>query len=323
MECYDTEAVTALLSTIGHGLGRPSFSHLTDLRLAVPTTRDVGVLGTALAPATKASLRHLLLIITDRTGAGGAFGLSSHQHEEGNDDGAGSFEEYPVNMPSNWQYEYPNRAPHHETAFWCFIAACSNLESLGIQATHYLDLDQLGDFRPRRGLKVLSLSRLWTSTGSLLQLLSTGATGDGAGRPWSPIRRVNMDDVKIKAPPPWRGEDALTTETWARVFGHLEEQCAELQFCRAVHLSYFKAHPAFCPRKTGFAAPRKPWSWYTADGFALDNLVRMLVQRAGGPMAYPDDATECLGLKYMPLDDASAGELEERAALAESTCSPS
>lgn len=323
VECYDNEAVDALLNTIGYGLGRPSFSHLTDLRLAVPTTRDVGLLGTALAPATKASLRHLLLVITDRTGAGGTFGLSGQQHEEGNDDGAGSFEQYPANMPSNWQYAYPNRAPRYEAAFWRFIAECGNLESLGIQATHYLDLDQLADFRPRRGLKVLSLSRLWTSTHTLLQLLSAGP-----GRPRSPIRRVNLDDVKIKAPPPGAGAaDALATETWARVFGHLAAAappCAALQLCRAAHLGYLQAHPAFCPRpRGGDAARRKPWSRHAADALALEALTRLLVQRAGGPVAYPDDATECLGLKEMPLDDASARALEERVAFPGSSCSPS
>lgn len=323
VECYDNEAVDALLNTLGYGLSRPSFSHLTDLRLAVPTTRDVGLLGTALAPATKASLRHLLLIITDRTGASGAFSLSGHQNEEGNDDGDGRFEQYTTNMPSNRQYIYPNRAPCHEAAFWRFIAECGNLESLGIQATHYLDLDQLADFRPGRGLKAVSLSRLWTSTHSLLQLLSAGATEEGEGRSRSPIRRINLDDVKIKAPPPRCRADPLATETWARVFVHLAEACTELQFCRAAHLSYFKAHPAFCPRKSSCAARRKPWSRHAADGLAMEALLQILVRRAGGPMAYPDDATECLGLEEISLDDASARELEERAAFPDSSCSPS
>lgn len=158
-----TKSASEILDTLQYGLKCAAFASLSSLDLEVPTTHDVGQLAMALGPDVRGRLRHLRLVIVDRTGPSGSYDYFS---EEGNWDGALTQEDAPeLNyFPSNWQVKYPNQ--QHQDKMFDLVNSCRNLESLEIKATQFLDLDMLAD-KWSLNLRVLSLARFWTTASSL------------------------------------------------------------------------------------------------------------------------------------------------------------
>ncbi|TID00169.1 hypothetical protein CH35J_005329 [Colletotrichum higginsianum] len=268
-QCYDMQGVEEVVATIQYGLRSPALHHLVDLSLSLPSTWHVGQLGSALSQDARDRLCHLQLVIVDETGPSGS--LSYTLGEDGNDNGDMTSVLESSYAPSNVQVAYPNR--EHQAELWRFVASCRNLESLAIEATHYLQLEQL-DWSPplgSRGLKNILMRRMWASASSIRRLLSTSS--GSKTRP--AVRRVVLDDVKIYA----------DGGNWEVVFNHLRTNCPDLELVRAEQLSYFSEHPRY-------AHNNRPWenfaNVWTADNAEDNNdtsylhmINKMMIQRSG------------------------------------------
>ncbi|KAI3538935.1 hypothetical protein CSPX01_09258 [Colletotrichum filicis] len=156
--CYDMQGVDEVLATVKHGLTSPGFQHLVDLSFAVPSTWHIGQLAGGLSQDARDRLRKLRLVIVDETGPSGSAQYT--KIEEENNDGDRTTILGSV-APSNVQATYPNR--EHQDALWALVASCPKLEALGIEATHYLNLDLQQWNNPRfesKYLRDLSLRRI-------------------------------------------------------------------------------------------------------------------------------------------------------------------
>ncbi|KAI0420101.1 hypothetical protein F5X98DRAFT_52554 [Xylaria grammica] len=277
--CYDVALFDMTMDTLLFGLRSPAFQHLVDLRLALPGTHDVGRLAVGIPENVKQQLKHLYLEIVDCTGPGGS---DEYVHDQGiflegiEDpfyDGTQTNIEESASLPSNMQIQYPNRDHQHEV--WAFIEACNNLESLSLFCTHYLSLDRL-NWTPGpnfRGLRALSLGRVYANASTLIELLAArghGETDDVAAR------RVHFEDVKIYRD---GGE-------WATVFSWLAEACPRLEFFRVWDVGYFSTHPYFSPPVL-IGGTQEIWTESRMDFERLQALLHDLVRKAGGASQYP------------------------------------
>ncbi|KZL81701.1 hypothetical protein CI238_08561 [Colletotrichum incanum] len=268
-QCYDMQGVSEVIATLQYGLRSSAFCHLVDLSLMVPSTWHAGQLGDALSQDAKDRLSHLRLVIVDETGPSGS--VEYIRVEEGNYDGDLDTILTSGHAPSNVQVAYHNK--DYQNDLWCFVASCQNLKSLAIEATHYLQLDLL-DWNPTsgsRGLRNISLRRVWASVSSIRRLLSASS---GSTMP-AAIQRVALDDVKIY-------EDG---GNWDEVFDHLLARCPDLQIFCVTQLSYFTGHPRY-------EHNNKPWENYSSvwteyddennnDRKLLHMINKKMIQRAG------------------------------------------
>ncbi|TQN66068.1 hypothetical protein CSHISOI_09361, partial [Colletotrichum shisoi] len=276
-QCYDVQGVDEVVATIQYGLRSPALYHLVDLSLSLSSTWHVGQLGSALSQDARDRLCHLQLVIVDETGPSGS--LSYTLGEDGNDNGDMTSVLDSSYAPSNLQVAYPNR--EYQAELWRFVASCRNLESLAIEATHYLQLEQL-DWSPplgSRGLKNILLRRMWANVSSIRRLLSTSS-----GSKLSPAvrrltcdtnRRVVLDDVKIYA----------DGGNWEAVFNHLRTNCLDLELLRAEQLTYFSKHPRYVYNNRPWESFANVW---TVDNAEVNNDTRylhminkMMVQQSG------------------------------------------
>ncbi|OHW91964.1 hypothetical protein CSPAE12_09422 [Colletotrichum incanum] len=277
-QCYDMQGVSEVIATLQYGLRSSAFCHLVDLSLMVPSTWHAGQLGDALSQDAKDRLSHLRLVIVDETGPSGS--VEYIRVEEGNYDGDLDTILTSGHAPSNVQVAYHNK--DYQNDLWCFVASCQNLKSLAIEATHYLQLDLL-DWNPTsgsRGLRNISLRRVWASVSSIRRLLSASS---GSTMP-AAIQRVALDDVKIY-------EDG---GNWDEVFDHLLARCPDLQIFCVTQLSYFTGHPRY-------EHNNKPWENYSSvwteyddennnDRKLLHMINKKMIQRAGSSRYnYPEN----------------------------------
>lgn len=216
-----------MMDTIRYGLESPAFQYLTSLDLAVPTTYDVVQLARAINSTVREQLRSIRIAITDCTGPSGS---SQYSCEEDNWDGEETSFEESGYLPSNWHAKHPNRK--HQDEMFAFINSCRNLESLCLEATQYLDLDN-ANLKLATGLKVLSLSRFSTSTLSLIRLI-TAVT-----------QRVLLYDIKIYE----------SGGQWYEVFRHTRLNCPRLDYFQMYQLSYFHGH-------SSYEHNNRPWENY-------------------------------------------------------------
>ncbi|KAH8885646.1 hypothetical protein GQ53DRAFT_845316 [Thozetella sp. PMI_491] len=275
-ECYDMQALDEMISTIQYGLSRPGLAHLTDLRLELPSPRDVGRLAEALAPEARGRLQHLHIEIMDSTGPNGRMAEfpDPEDHIIFDEDDDNLWRSW--SPPSNVQESYPNRACQGQ--LWALVASCPNLESLGIRATHFLQLDLL-DWKPAanaKGLQTLVLNRLWTDVESLLRLFMA--------RPES-LRRIALGSIKLYA----------DGGHWADVFRTLHRECTNLDYCDIVSLTYFSQHERFKPPASMYTSAfmrmkHLVWSKCDEEEEALSALKSWLVEKAGGRERYPSVA---------------------------------
>jgi len=177
----------------------PSYAHkfpfLTELRLALPCTYDFAALNKAMSDDATRRLRHLYLEYVDATGPGGDRSYLIWAEDENADDGDDGF------PPSNLQEEYPNY--DYMPDICDLVGRCSNLESLGLHATHFLNLDHL-DWKPSgTGLKNIYIHRAMIHVGTLKKILSA-ADGESSN-----LAAMKLSYVQ------------LLDHTWADVFDHL------------------------------------------------------------------------------------------------------
>lgn len=192
----DLFAISEVRNTLC-SLFSPSYAHnfpfLTELRLALPCTYDFAALNEAMSDEATQRLRHLYIEYLDASGPGGGGKLLSwHDHIIGLS---------PDVCSSNLQEEYPN--PKYMSDVCKLIGRCTNLESLGVRATHPLHLDEL-DWKPRKkDLKNFYIYRAVVRYDTLKRLFSNA---DG-----EPVTDVAMT----------LGHIQLLDYTWAKVFERL------------------------------------------------------------------------------------------------------
>jgi hypothetical protein len=262
-KCYDMKDVDSILVTVQAGLRSPALQSLVDLRLSVPCTRDIGVLVNGMSSKARNQLRHLSLQIKDATGPSGDEDYS--RTEEDNDDGLleDAFES--GFCPSNVQVAYPNRK--HQDEIWNFVGSCSNLESLSLEFTHYLDLGRLRWLKSETspGLRVLRLSRMYTNVASVVELLSPHPQ---VGRQ-SVLRRLFLSDLKAQ------------TEggNWITLVRHLGDNCPDLEFCTLTQLTYFTNHPRFQRNNRIWENVRSVWTEDKEEEKAIEDLLETLTEK--------------------------------------------
>lgn len=257
-----------MLETIKYGLQSPAFSSLVDLRLKIPTTHDVGILADALSIDARQRLRHLQIDIVDATGPSGS---RDYMCEEDNWDGAITTYLASMYLPSQRQHKSPNRK--YQDELFAFVASCRNLESLGMAATHYLEIEKL-DWKPLRGLKVLSLNRFWAYDWALIKLLSPPP--DSSLEP--AIVRVNFEDIKLD----------VKSGDWSNVLRFLRLQCPDLEYSHFFQCTYFGEHPNYEHNNRPWENVSMIWTDSKTDKDELDELAKILAAKAGGPTYYPD-----------------------------------
>ncbi|CAH0018799.1 unnamed protein product [Clonostachys rhizophaga] len=94
---------------------------------------------------------------------------------------------------SNVQRQFPNQGC--QDAMWDFVASCPNLSCLCIMAIQFLDVGRL-DWKKShnsRGLKVLSLDRVWVSVAAIKSLLQPHSTSSAPPA----LRRINLYEAKM------------------------------------------------------------------------------------------------------------------------------
>lgn len=257
-----------MLKTIQYGLRSSGFSSLVDLRLEVPTTHDVGTLADALSLDARQRLRHLQIDIVDATGPSGS---RDYMCEEYNWDGDATGYLNSMYLPSTRQHKFPNRK--HQGELFAFVSSCRNLESLGLAATHYLEIEKL-DWKPLRGLKVLSLNRFWAHDWALIKLLSPP--------PDSPLKpaivRVNFQDVKLD----------VESGDWSNVLRFLRLQCPDLEYSHFRQCTYFEEHPNHEHNNRPWENVSMIWTDSKTDSDEHNELAKVLAAKAGGSVYYPD-----------------------------------
>ncbi|OLN81215.1 hypothetical protein CCHL11_07367 [Colletotrichum chlorophyti] len=274
-ECYDMQGLEETMSSIQYGLRSPALQHLVDLSLEVPSTWHVGELAKTLSSGARDRLTRLRLVIVDATGPCGSPWYVIH--EQGHNDSTTTEISGYGYAPGNVQVAYPNQ--ENQDSLWDLVASCKNLESLAVEASHYLDLNRLNR-KPApksRGLRNLSLYRIRTNVSSILKLLSATP---GSDLPPA-ARRVNLEHVKIHS----------DGGNWEKVFDYLRTRCPNLELFRACQLTYFSEHPRFEYNHR----PHENYSViWTAQGLEGNNdeksvarLYRKMVQKVGKPERYP------------------------------------
>ncbi|KAH7150209.1 hypothetical protein B0J13DRAFT_285525 [Dactylonectria estremocensis] len=182
-------------------------------------------------------LNHLYIQILDQTGVAGCHEwLAAIPFDDADAWDRTAKQDFNSTTPypfSNVNYDYPNS--DFEYGIWDFVATCPNLESLGIEATQYLDLTlfTFGENPAQLPLHVLTLSRIYVTVSSLLQLRTRGTQLLPHWEyPEWPLQRLSLKDVKIHE---YGGE-------WSEVFDFLNDYCPNLEAVCLHLLTYFYDH---------------------------------------------------------------------------------
>ncbi|VUC30895.1 unnamed protein product [Clonostachys rosea] len=271
---YDMEVIDLCMAFFQNTLASPSFQYLTDLTLDLPCTYHVGEFAKGLDQQARDRLLHLKIGIKDCTGDVGC-----RDHLQIRESGEPGERDGDVQRPntypfSNVQRQFPNQGC--QDAMWDFVASCPNLLSLCIEATQFLDLDRM-DWKKSpnsRGLRVLSLDRVWVSVSSVKSLLQPHSTSSAAPA----LRRINFHEVKMH------------TEggNWEDLFVHLREACPDLECSRMHQLTYFTHHDRYEENTTPHENVSDVWSTEETDLEELSSLVETLTKKAGGEEFYPE-----------------------------------
>ncbi|KAH7129055.1 hypothetical protein EDB81DRAFT_846022 [Dactylonectria macrodidyma] len=271
-QCYDTVALDEIAATIQYGLASAAIEHLVQLRLQIPCTHDIHRFTHTMSSEARGRLRHLAVCIMDETDLAGNSRIENTADSDDDVvDGVTSGGDIPA---SNLQAEFSNRA--HQKHLWDFVASCPNLESLHIKATQYLDMDQLKWPKPSqsRGIRALSLERVWTSIPSIIELLRPHPESKGSAQ----LRFIDLQDVKVYA----GGGD------WSDLFTYLGSDCPNLALCVVEQLTYFSAHPNYESIGRIWENYSEIWSQRDEDMDELRELTRQLIRKAGGKGSYSE-----------------------------------
>ncbi|CAH0033984.1 unnamed protein product [Clonostachys rhizophaga] len=278
---YDMEVVNSSISFFKNALSSPVFSHLTDLRLHLPCTHNVGQTCEGLGQDARNQILHLEICIVDASGVSG-------QREHLFLDNPGDYMELDGDVHiynsvpySNMQREFSNQ--QHQDELWEFVGSCPNLQSLHIVGTNFLDLDRLHWKKSpdSRGLRVLSLERVWVSSSSLEALLLPSPS---VAHTTPQLRRICLGDVKLH-------DDG---GNWEDIFNNLREGYPELEISSMQQLTYFQSHPRYASLQSPWSNFWKVESEEESELRAMYALAEHLAERAGGWDYYPQECHESL-----------------------------
>ncbi|CAG9991070.1 unnamed protein product [Clonostachys byssicola] len=278
-ESYIMDIVRRLSREVRYGLGTEAFACLQDLRVSLPGTYDVKFYLSGMSQAARDRLKNLFIGIQDATGAAGCHEYIRHPWTRTEDldgtvlDSRGTVLQNP---PSRLQLYRTNR--HYQYHVWEFISSCHNLTSLGVKATHYLDLRNLTQesYSRLHGLKELYLSRVYVDMKSILRLLLP--------KEWdkttpASLQNLTLADVKMH---PDGG-------TWCQVMQFLSDHCANLDYLSLSRLSYFCDHPRACPRDQMHRKPAEIIATRNEEDIeSARRIVERFLRREGGILNYPD-----------------------------------
>jgi hypothetical protein len=253
----------------------PSYAHnfrfLTELRLALPCTYDFAALNKAMSDEATRRLRHLYLEYVDATGPGGDSSYLGWAEDENGYDGDEDF------LPSNLQKKHLNYDYMPDVCK--LVSRCSNLESLGLHATHYLNLDEL-DWKPvSTGLKNIYIYRAIVHFNTLKKLLSA-ADGESC----------NIVAMKL-------GYVQLLDHTWAEIFDHLVRAGA-MKYFNIEDLNYaHRGVSAHLRRFNGRLWENSDtiWTENAVDEDRLQDVVKKVLDAGGLVGRYLDEAAELAG----------------------------
>ncbi|CAH0045765.1 unnamed protein product [Clonostachys solani] len=251
VDCIDLQIMKNITATLQYGFLSPALSSLTDLSLHLPCTHNVGEVVSCLHQTARDRLKHFDIGITDQTGQfGDKFTVRDEEDEDAIPHDHNEFLQSPL------QDLYPNT--EHQGPLWEFIAACPNLESLAVNATHFLDLDYLTErnIPISKRLKVLWLHRVYASVPSLKALM--GRNGEKL-----PIQRVRLDEVKIH----------VDGGFWYDLFSFLMEDGHNLEFASFDQLTYFRGHPSYYPLSRSWKNNDDLWSMSRRDREYIHKLL--------------------------------------------------
>ncbi|VUC26878.1 unnamed protein product [Clonostachys rosea] len=249
---YDPDVANSYVEAVAHCFHQTNSSgRITSLQLKVPSTYHAAQAFKAVLPDRPLQLQNLLVEILDSSGKSGSRDYLMESYKD-DDDVDGTSEETEIDEEaldynasfnrSHLQRRYPNR--RHQKELWDCISPCINLETLSIQGTHYLDLDQLAWPKSSAwaGLRVLSLGRLYSGVTKIEKLIRL------FGRP-ARLEKLIIDDVKMP----------LNGGVWGAVLYLLQEECSKLEFFFVYNLGYF----VDCGMGCGLSSPE--------DGTVIDS----------------------------------------------------
>ncbi|CAH0027018.1 unnamed protein product [Clonostachys rhizophaga] len=278
-ESYNFDVIRGLSREFEYGLRKEAFACLQDLRVSLPGTYNVKAYLSGMSQAARDKLKNLFIGITDATGAAGCHEYSRSPWNRTEDldgtvhDSRGTVLKIP---PSRLQLYKPNR--HYQDHVWEFISSCHNLTSLGVRATHYLDLRNLTreSYSRLNGLKELYLSRVYVDKESILKLLLP--------KEWdhttpASLGNLTLEDVKMH----------LDGGTWCQVMQFLWDHCADLNYVSLLRLSYFCEHPRAWPRGYAYRVPAGTIATRNEEDIdSVRRIVERFLQREGGILTCPD-----------------------------------
>ncbi|VUC29183.1 unnamed protein product [Clonostachys rosea] len=234
-ESHIFDIIRGLSQQVEYGFQTEAFAYLQDLRIFVPGTYNIKDYLFGMSQTARDRLKNLFIGITDATGAAGCLEYKNpYRHGRGDLDGTDHDSQWtaPFNPPSRLQLYRPNR--RYQDNLWEFVSSCNNLVSLGVMATHYLDLRNV-KWENASGLNDLSelyLSRVYVDMESILRLLLP-KNWDGTAP--ATVQNLTLEEVKIH-------QDG---GTWCQVTDFLWENCTNLKHLSLSRLSYFYDHARF------------------------------------------------------------------------------
>ncbi|VUC32484.1 unnamed protein product [Clonostachys rosea] len=276
---YDMDVVNSSISFFKRAFSLPAFSQLTDLRLHLPCTHNVGQICERLGQDARNQILHLEICIVDASGVSG-------QREHLFFDNPGDYMELDGDVHiynsvpySNMQREFSNQ--EHQDELWEFVGSCANLQSLHIAGTNFLDLERLRWRKGphSRGLRVLALERVWISISSLQALLLPSPL---AAHTAPQLRRISLGDVKLRD----------GGGNWEDIFNSLREEYPDLELSYMEQLTYFESHPRYASLQSPWDSCWKIQSEERSDLRAMHALAEHLAERAGGWDYYPEELHE-------------------------------
>lgn len=277
---FDLSMVAELKQTLVTAFEDAPFEHLTDIRLILPCAYDFKDIGDALSDEKLGRLRHLYLEFIDGTGPGGTTSQLVYYDEDSDGDGEVEF--------SNLQELWPNDG--HVSNVCDIVNRCSNLESLGLCGTQYIDGDLL-KWTPLTGggLINLYLERVKISYPTLLRLLSPAAH--------SPLRDSPLYSMSLQ-------EIHLRSGTWADIFKHLMRY-PSLSYLDPMNLAYERyGESSHLKEYSGrmFETGNNIWFYNADDEILLKGLMYKLVRKAGGLEYYPGEKDELMMMSDEDLE---------------------
>ncbi|CAH0058255.1 unnamed protein product [Clonostachys solani] len=293
-ESHIFNVIQGLLPEIEYAFQTEAFTYLQDLRVSLLGTYNVRGYLFGMSQVARDRLKNLFIGITDAMGAAGCHEYISKSRGETEDlDGTvyESRETVVKTPPSHLQLYKPNR--RYQDNLWEFISSCHNLTSLGVKATHYLDLRNLTrkGYARLNGLSELYLSRVYVDEKSILRLLLS--------EKWDKTTPASLQNLTLEVV-----KMHVDGGTWCQVMQVLWDHCTNLNYLSLSMLSYFLSHPrAWSLDERYYGSEEIIATRSEEDIDSVRRIVDRFLEREGGILNCPEVYySMAIGLGYDKLD---------------------